>query len=242
MRDFATEFAQQAAADAQGWQGLNQPSRPGPGIQIAPLEMSANAQKVLAQAMGMRSDNWGAALSKLANVWVANRAGEREASEKQSRRQGWGAKLDGGMTQRELAALDPRFIEDKAYQGFLKNTATAPETFENVLNPYGFGGAAQRSSATGKLANYQGAPAAKDAPQRRIVKGPDNLNYYEDNKERVLPNVAAPTPEPTDFEHVRALAGDWDDATKPVRALAQQRDLMQIGLSAAARGDLAAGS
>ena len=116
-----------------------------------------------------------------------------------------------------------------------------PERWETVQDPYGRGGAAQRSSVSGKFTNYQGPAAPVASPQRRIIKGPDNLNYYEDTKERVLPNVAAPTPEPTTpdqakFEHVRALAGDWENATKPVRDLSRQRDLMQIGPRSGAEG------
>ena len=255
--DYSQLWRRQAEENNGAFDALSQQPAPGlPQIRIAPPKMSANAQKVIAQAMGMRSDNWGAALSKLASVFVAGRAGQHEAeanaqaaSELQSRRQGWGAKLADGMTQRQLAASDPRFISDTAYQGFLKNTAPAPdpEVFVAVDSPFGRGGAAQRSSLTGKLANYQGPLATPTAPQRRIVKGPDGLNYYEDDKSRVLPNVQAPTPERTTpeqakFEHVRSLAGDWEDATKPVRALSRQRDLMQIGLEAARDGDMAAGS
>ena len=114
----------------------------------------------------------------------------------------------------------------------------AAETWEDVASPFGHGGFGQRNTVTGKIAGYQSAPSPSTAPQRRIVKGPDGLSYYTDTQERVLPNVAAPTPEsdapePAKFEHVRALAGDWDDATKPVRDLARQRDLMQIGLEKA---------
>ena len=228
-------------------------------IRIAPPQMSANAQKVIAQAMAMPSQNWGAAISKLANVWAANRAGEREAeakaqeaSELQSRRQGWGAKLGDGMTQRDLAALDPQFIEDAKYQAFLKGTAPAPdpETFETVQDPFGRGGAAQQSSLTGKFANYQGPLATPPAPQRRIVKGLDNLNYYEDSKERVLPNVLAPTPEPVatgpsmpdQLKMVRQLSDDWRETVKPMQTLLDQSDRMNIGFEQAQAGDMLSGS
>ena len=38
------------------------------------------------------------------------------------------------------------------------------------------------------------------------------------------------------------LADEWQEATKPVRGLMRQRDLMSLGMEAAARGDMAAGS
>lgn len=56
------------------------------------------------------------------------------------------------------------------------------------------------------LAGQNGAPGvaipAREpaGPQRRIVRGPDGRDYYEDTQEPVLPNVAAPPPAPTSDE------------------------------------------
>ena len=187
-------YAQQPGSHAQ------------PHIRIAPPQMSANAQKVIAQAMAMPSQNWGSALSKLANVWAANRAGEREteakaqeASEQQKRRQGWGAQLGAGMTQRDLAALDPQFVDDAKYQAFLKNTAPAPdpETFETVQDPFGRGGAAQQSSLTGKFANYQGPLATPTAPARRTAKDHrGRLRYLDTGEATFSDDLLGPNPEP----------------------------------------------
>ena len=126
----------------------------------------------------------------------------------------------------------------------------APETWEDVASPFGHGGFGQRSSTTGKISGYQSAPSPSTAPQRRIIKGPDNLNYYEDTKERVLPNVAAPTPSPEadappfkdQFQMVRQLSDDWQKSVKPMQGLLDQADRMDIGLRMAQSGDMLAGS
>ena len=89
-----------------------------------------------------------------------------------------------------------------------------------------------------------GDPSTDKPTQRRIVKGADDFNYYDDTKERVLPNLKAPPPKretPKITDSMR-LADEWQEATKPVRGLMRQRDLMSIGMEAAARGDMAAGS
>ena len=84
-----------------------------------------------------------------------------------------------------------------------------------------------------------------DTPsERRIVKGADNFNYYADDRSRVLPGVTAPPPKqdrPKITDSMR-LADEWQEATKPVRDLMRQRDLMGIGLEAAAKGNMVAGS
>ena len=120
----------------------------------------------------------------------------------------------------------------------------APETFETVQDPYGRGGVGQRSSRSGAISGYQG-PLKPDKPtERRIVKGNDGFNYYDDTKERVLPGVKAPPPkrETPKIADTMRLADEWQEATKPVRDLARQRDLMTIGLEAAAAGNMVAGS
>jgi hypothetical protein len=40
-------------------------------------------------------------------------------------------------------------------------------------------------------------PAREPVTQRRIVRGPDGRDYYEDTQEPVLPNVTAPAPAPS---------------------------------------------
>ena len=260
--DYSALWRRQAEANNRSWDAVNQQAAPAqqPHIKIAPpAAMSANAQKVLAQARGMPSRNWGEAISKLGNVWASKRAGERQAealaqaaTELQGRRQGWGAQLAGGMSQRELAASDPRFIEDAKYQAFLKGTAPAPdpEQWDTVQDPYGRGGAAQKSSTTGLFKNYQGPLSTPTAPQRRIVKGPDNLNYYEDDKSRVLPGVSAPTPEPVatgpsmpdQLKMVRQLSDNWQKTVRQMQGLLDSRDRMNIGLKLARSGDMLAGS
>ena len=122
------------------------------------------------------------------------------------------------------------------------------ETWETVSDPYGRGGVAQRSSVSGKFSGYQApqAPQAQ-APQRERKTAKDRfgrLRYLDDQTPAFSDKTLGPAPETEQakFEHVRALAGDWQDATKPVRDLSRQRDLMQIGLEAARRGDMAAGS
>ena len=119
------------------------------------------------------------------------------------------------------------------------------ETHSVVQNPYGRGGVGQESSISGKISGYQ-APQAQ-APQRERKTAKDRfgrLRYLDDQTPAFSDKTLGPAPEKEQakFENVRALAGDWESATKPVRALSRQRDLMQIGLEAARRGDMAAGS
>ena len=125
----------------------------------------------------------------------------------------------------------------------------APEMFEDVLDPYGFGGAAQRSSTTGELTGYRAAPSQPQGRERRTATDQHGRLRFLDTGEPAFADSLfdqtppeADAPEPAKFEHVRALAGDWEDATKPVRDLSRQRDLMQIGLEKARAGDMAAGS
>ena len=128
--------------------------------------------------------------------------------------------------------------------------APEPEVWEDVKSPYGRGGSGQRSTLSNKVIGYQGPVAPASSPQRRIIKGPDNLNYYEDTKERVLPNVAAPTPAPATPEvplkdrltMVRQLSDDWQKTVRPMQGLLDQSDRMSIGLKMAQGGDMLAGS
>ena len=183
---------------------------------------------------------------------AAQTRAQQQAEQKAAKRLDWTAKLSEGMTPRQLAATDPGFIEDGEFQQFWNSNAPEPEAapaemFEDVQDPFNRGGFGQRSSTTGKIVNYQGPTAEPQEQQRRVMKGPGGRNRYLDDSSLVFPDVqapeaAAPEPEQAKFEHVRALAGDWVNATEPVRALARQRDLMQIGLDAARGGDMAAGS
>lgn len=215
--------------------------------------MSANARNVLEQVMSQPSDNWGSAVSRLGAAFALGHADKKARTAKQKkkvatqeRRQSWAEQLGAGMSARDLAVSDHAFLGDTEFQKQWAATAPAPEaaTWDDVQNPYGAGGFGQRNSVTGQIGGYNRPVAPTAKPQRRIVEGADKRKYYADTQELVLPGVEAPLPEtPTaDFKHVRALAGDWENATKPVRALGRQRDLMEIGLEAARAGDMAAGS
>ena len=134
------------------------------------------------------------------------------------------------------------------YQSALAPEAPA-EHFEDVLDPYGFGGAAQRSSTTGELTGYRAAPSQPQGRERKTATDQTGRLRYLDTGEPAFADSLfdqtppePDAPEPAKFEHVRALAGDWEDATKPIRDLSRQRDLMQIGLEKARAGDMAAGS
>ena len=230
----------------------NAPTPPGGPIdfQIGAQPMSANARAVLQQMMAKPSDDWGSALSRLgaaAALGHAERKG-RDAKQKkkiatEENRQRWAESLGAGMTPRDLAVSDPDFLADTDFQKRWAGTAPAPEVekWNTIQNPYDRGGDAQINSITGEIKGYQ-PPAA--TPERRIVTGADERQYYADTQEPVLPNVQAPPPETAtaDFKDVRSLAADWESATEPVRDLSRQRDLMQIGLEAARRGDMGAGS
>ena len=201
-----------------------QPAPAQPHIRIAPPQMSAHQQAVMADAMNAPSRNWGEALSKIANVFVTGRNNEREAENKrqhlndQEQRRGvWAQQLHSGATLRDIASIDPGVMSDSSFLDFAKTTTPAVaaevELFEDVDSPYGKGGFGQRSSTTGKIVGYQTAPTAPTAPQRRIVKGQDGANYFADTQERVLPGVAAPTPdaeaEPISFDTQSKARKEW---------------------------------
>ena len=258
--DYSQLWRQQAEANNAKWRGLDQPAPAQPMIRIAPpAAMSANAQKVMAQAMGMPSRNWGEALSKLGNTWAAKHAGEREAEarqlhagERDRKRADWIGALSEGATPQFLAYTDSNFVDDKEFHAWWKSNqpAPTPETFENVLDPYGFGGAAQRSSATGKLVNYQGAPAAKDAPRPTAKDRRGRLRYLDTGEAAFSDELLGPDPTPTTTEismpdklkMVRQLSDDWSKTVKPMQVLLAQSDRMDIGLQMAQRGDMLAGS
>ena len=203
----------------------HQPAPAQPHIRIAPPEMSANAQKVIAQAMAMPSQNWGSALSKLANVWAANRAGEREteakaqkASEQERRRGNWAQQLHSGRSLRDIASQDSSVLADTSFLDFAKTTtpevAAEIELFENVDSPYGRGGVGQRSSTTGKISGYQSAPAQIKPPARATAKDRHGrLRYLDDSSVAFSDDVLGPDPTPPPSQGPSQKRPARDDAT-----------------------------
>ena len=127
----------------------------------------------------------------------------------------------------------------------------APETFEDVLNPHGFGGAAQRSSVSGKLINYQGAPSQPKGSERRTAKDQTGRLRYLDTGEPAFadalfdqggtPKADAPTFKDR-FAMARQLSGDWQETVRPMQGLIDSSDRMNIGFKMAKAGDMLAGS
>ena len=121
--------------------------------------------------------------------------------------------------------------------------------FENFFDPAtqerkAFRRGSKEAESYARQGWLSGNPETAKPTQRRIIKGADDFNYYADDMSRVLPGVTAPPPKretPKITDSMR-LADEWQEATKPVRGLMRQRDLMSIGMEAAARGDMAAGS
>ena len=128
----------------------------------------------------------------------------------------------------------------------------APEMFEDVLNPHGFGGAAQRSSTTGELTGYRAAPSQPQAPARRTAKDMHGRLRYTDDSAPVFadsifdqggtPPKAAPPPLKEQLAMVRQLSDDWRETTKPMQGLLDQADRMSIGLRMAQGAQMLAGS
>ena len=181
--DYSELWKRQAEANNRKWEGLNQPAPAQPIHRIAPPPaMSANAQKVMASAMVMPSRNMGEAVSKLANVWASKRANEREAeagklynTERNRKRADWIGALSEGATPQFLAYTDPSFVDDKEFHAWWESNkpGAEPEQWDTVQDPYGRGGAAQRSSTTGLFKNYQGPLATPKEPERRTAKEPE---------------------------------------------------------------------
>ena len=114
-----------------------------------------------------------------------------------------------------------------------------PEMFETVRDPYGRGGAGQRSSKTGRIVGYQGPAASKD--DKGFTLGPGQLRH--DAAGNVIARGPdAPSTDRPPIKNVLSLSNAWQKATAPLRSIMRQRDLMQIGLERAAAGDMAAGS
>ncbi len=119
----------------------------------------------------------------------------------------------------------------------------APETFSTESDPFGLGGVGQRSSVSGKIVNYQPRPKAGEAKGRAMKQDVNGRWRFVDDRSFVFPDTEKPkTNDLPKFENVKALADEWQESTRPVLELQRQRDLMQIGLQAARRGDMAAGS
>ena len=93
----------------------------------------------------------------------------------------------------------------------------APEMFEDVLNPHGFGGAAQRSSRTGELTGYRAAPSQPQGGERQRAKDKTGRMRYIDDGSPVFadslfdqgetPPKAEAVPFKDQFAMVRQLSG-----------------------------------
>ncbi len=115
----------------------------------------------------------GEAVSKLANVWASKRANEREAEarqlhagERDRKRADWIGALNEGATPQFLAYTDPSFVDDKEFHAWWESNKPGPEPeqWDTVQDPYGFGGAGQRSSVSGQITGYQSAPKEPETP------------------------------------------------------------------------------
>ena len=261
--DYSALFAAQAAENARKFDGLDRPARQQVMHQIAPPRMSANAQKVMAGAMGMPSRNWGEALSKIANTWVGKYHADREAEQKrqylndQERRRGvWAQQLHSGATLRDIATHDPGVMGDSAFLNFAKTTTPEVkaeiEMFEDVDSPFGKGGFGQRSSTTGKVIGYQSAPAQVTPAARATAKDRHGrLRYLDDSSPAFSDEVLGPDPEPEaaagpsekdQLSMTRQLSDDWMKTARPMQGLLASSDRMGIGYEMAKAGDMLAGS
>ena len=150
------------------------------------------------------SPTWGTALAKLGRRMGGGPPPEesrpRRRRQRNRRRRSGGA--DGllnfrkGATIPGLAARDPAIIGDTEFRSWWKEAAAERRRkppASRIFSTSKGRPIAQRGPKGRTFAHPLAPEPEGPAPQRRIIKGPDNLNYYEDTKERVLPNVAAPT-------------------------------------------------
>ena len=95
--------------------------------------------------------------------------------------------------------------------------------FEDVLNPHGFGGAAQRSSTTGKLTGYRAAPSQPQGRERRTAADQHGrLRYLDDGSPAFADSILDQgTPPKTDappfkdkFQMARQLSADWQQTVR----------------------------
>ena len=189
-------------------------------------------EQALMQAQQAPSGNWGEAIGKIANTgvsaWQLSREREREEKQRTGQQETGNKFIEaltggGGGGLAAALAANPNIMSHPQAAQYLSLAESlapqpAPETYETVQDPYGRGGVGQRSSTTGKLSGYQGPVAPPAVKDRRIVKGPDGLNYYPDTGERVLPNVTMPEPAAVAdappalkdrLSMVRDLSSDW---------------------------------
>ena len=130
--------------------------------------------------------------------------------------------------------------------------APAPEIWETVEDPFGRGGVGQRSSTSGKITGYLGAPQQTREPDRRTATDKHGRRRYLDtgapafSDEILGPGPTPETPEGTPLKDqlkmVRDLSADWQKTTRPMQGLLDQSDRMNIGFQMAQNGDLLAGS
>ena len=229
-------------------------------------------EQALMQAQQAPSGNWGEAISKIANTgvsaWQLSKEREKEEQQRAGQQEtgnqflkalmGGGGGIGGGGGGGLAAALaaNPNIMSHPQAAQYLSLAQSlapqpAPETFEDVQDPYGRGGVGQRSSLDNRIVGYQQPAATPAVKDRRIVKGPDNLNYYTDTGERVLPGVTMPEPAAEadappalkdQLQMVRQLSSDWQKTVQPMQGLLDQSARMKIGYEMAKAGDMLAGS
>ena len=140
--------------------------------------------------------DFGRGISQGVDAWREGKDREDERRQKVLKESTLAEVMAGNMDAQERmsklgsAGFSPREIFQTERSLELSRPKT-PETFETIKDPYGRGGVGQRSSRSGQISGYQG-PLPQDKPtQRRIVKGADDFNYYDDTKERVFPGLKA---------------------------------------------------
>ena len=216
------------------------------------------SMKLLRQLASQPSSNLGSVIGRLGAAFALRHAqGKAEEvrlkkeSDTLARRQGWATQLGEGVSLRDLAAQDPSLLSDTKFTQFWQGTREAPaaETFETVHDPYGRGGVGQRSSTTGKLVNYHGAPPQAPVRDRRTATDQHGrLRYLDDQSPAFSDETLGPPPEADEpplkdrLKMVRDLSADWQRTTQPMQGLLEQADRMNIGFKMAQDGDMLAGS
>ena len=264
--DYSSLWRRQAEANNRSWDAVNQQNAPAKKQvmhKIAPPSMSANAQQVMAQIMAQSTPNAGSALGKIANAWFTKYNSDREMENKrqylrdhEKRRGGWASMLHSGASLRDIASHDPGVMGDSEFLSFAKTTTPAVaeeiEMFEDVQNPYGKGGFGQRSSISGQISGYHGAPAQVKPPARATAKDRHGrLRYLDDSSpafsnEIIGPDPTPPAPQgPSEKDQLamtRQLSDDWQKTARPMQGLLASSDRMDIGYEMAKAGDMLAGS
>jgi hypothetical protein len=97
--------------------------------------------------------------------------------------------MQNGITQEQIAQWAQGGLTHQALQGFVNDVTPMAEMLK-MQQPFMAGDKRIDPRTNTVIADFG------DPDQRRIVKGPDGYDYYEDTQERVLPNVQAPRKAP----------------------------------------------